>query len=213
MLESSSPTHGDLARRLTTLADTLKEHTREEEVSDLYVWLPVEFRELRGELRELRAQHAPLVAALRALAEEVPRADEVVLNSELSIGIRETVADLRAHETRECRVVQRAASSPEARGGWLTTHFDEHDATDGSVGPYRLMRRLVVAVIGLSLLAIGLAMAVLPGPAFVLIPSGLAVLALEFEWARRLLRRVRAQLAGADGEAPKGSSFRSPTSP
>jgi hypothetical protein len=56
-----------------------------------------------------------------------------------------------------------------------------------------------------------MAMAVLPGPAFVLIPSGLAVLALEFEWARRLLRRARALLAGDGGEAPKASKSR--TSP
>ncbi|MCA9511473.1 MAG: PGPGW domain-containing protein [Myxococcota bacterium] len=61
--------------------------------------------------------------------------------------------------------------------------------------PYRLLRRLVVAVLGLSVLAVGLALLVLPGPAFVVIPLGLGILAIEFEWARRWLRRTKAQYA------------------
>lgn len=55
----------------------------------------------------------------------------------------------------------------------------------------RAARRIVVAVIGSTILAVGLALLVLPGPAFLVIPIGLAVLALEFEWARRWLRRAR----------------------
>jgi uncharacterized protein (TIGR02611 family) len=58
---------------------------------------------------------------------------------------------------------------------------------------------------GLVLLA-GLIMLVTPGPAFVLIPVGLAMLALEFEWAERLLERAlleaekaRARAAGTSG--------------
>lgn len=56
---------------------------------------------------------------------------------------------------------------------------------------YRAARRLVVAVIGGTVLALGVALLVLPGPAFVVIPAGLAILALEFGWARRWLRHVR----------------------
>ena len=52
-------------------------------------------------------------------------------------------------------------------------------------------RRLVVLVVGSTVLAIGVAMLVLPGPAVVVIPMGLAILALEFVWARRLLARFR----------------------
>jgi hypothetical protein len=40
-------------------------------------------------------------------------------------------------------------------------------------------------------LLIGIALLVLPGPAFIVIPLGLAILAVEFAWARRLLKRVR----------------------
>jgi hypothetical protein len=57
--------------------------------------------------------------------------------------------------------------------------------------PLRLARKIVVAVIGATVLALGLALIVLPGPAIVAIPLGLAILATEFLWARRLLRRLR----------------------
>lgn len=49
--------------------------------------------------------------------------------------------------------------------------------------------RLVVVTIGFFLLLAGLAMLVLPGPAIVVIPIGLAILSLEFIWAERLLEK------------------------
>ncbi len=58
-------------------------------------------------------------------------------------------------------------------------------------------RRLVVIVIGFTVLLLGLALLVLPGPAFVVIPLGLAILATEFVWARRLLARVKREAARA----------------
>ena len=51
------------------------------------------------------------------------------------------------------------------------------------------VRGLYVAV-GFTLLAAGVAMLILPGPAFVGIPVGLAVLSLEFAWAERLLHHA-----------------------
>jgi tellurite resistance protein TerC len=56
----------------------------------------------------------------------------------------------------------------------------------------RTVRRIAVGVVGASVLAVGVALLVLPGPAFVVIPAGLAILAIEFAWARRWLERVRA---------------------
>ncbi len=47
------------------------------------------------------------------------------------------------------------------------------------------VRRVLVAVIGSVVLLIGVAMLILPGPAIVMIPLGLAILASEFAWARR----------------------------
>lgn len=60
-------------------------------------------------------------------------------------------------------------------------------------GALKQARRLIVAVVGFTVLGIGLAMIVLPGPAVVAIPIGLAILATEFVWARRLLRRIKAE--------------------
>ncbi len=52
-------------------------------------------------------------------------------------------------------------------------------------------RRVVVGVVGVTLLIVGVIMIVAPGPALVVIPLGLAVLASEFVWARRLLVRYK----------------------
>jgi uncharacterized protein (TIGR02611 family) len=51
----------------------------------------------------------------------------------------------------------------------------------------RLSRKVGVAVAGGSLLVVGVALIFLPGPAIIVIPLGLALLATEFRWAGRLL--------------------------
>ena len=56
-------------------------------------------------------------------------------------------------------------------------------------------RKVVVAVVGSTVLAIGIALIVLPGPAVIVIPAGLTILATEFVWARRLLRRFKRDAA------------------
>lgn len=62
---------------------------------------------------------------------------------------------------------------------------------------FRHARRLVIAIMGFTVLGIGLAMIVLPGPAFIVIPIGLGILAAEFLWARNLLNKVRTKLQKA----------------
>ena len=61
------------------------------------------------------------------------------------------------------------------------------------------LRKLIVGVIGITILLIGVAMVVLPGPAFIVIPVGLGILATEFAWARRVVRRARVMIAKARG--------------
>jgi tellurite resistance protein TerC len=60
---------------------------------------------------------------------------------------------------------------------------------------YRWARRIAVAIVGGTVLAIGVALIVLPGPAFVVIPLGLAILGAEFAWARHWLRKVKQRSA------------------
>jgi tellurite resistance protein TerC len=62
---------------------------------------------------------------------------------------------------------------------------------------YKWIKRIAIALAGFTVLLVGVAMIVLPGPAVVVIPAGLAILALEFAWAKRLLAEAR----------EKGSSF------
>ena len=52
-------------------------------------------------------------------------------------------------------------------------------------------RKILIGIVGGAVLLAGIAMIVLPGPAFVVIPAGLAILATEFEWARKWLHRAR----------------------
>jgi tellurite resistance protein TerC len=55
----------------------------------------------------------------------------------------------------------------------------------------KIARRVIVSVVGATVLLIGVALLVLPGPAFIVIPIGLAILATEYAWARRWLKKVR----------------------
>jgi tellurite resistance protein TerC len=56
---------------------------------------------------------------------------------------------------------------------------------------YRLAKRIAISIVGFTVLAVGIAMIVLPGPAFIVIPVGLGILGLEFAWARRWLKAVK----------------------
>ncbi len=55
----------------------------------------------------------------------------------------------------------------------------------------KLLKRVCVAVIGGTVLIIGILMIVLPGPAIIVIPIGLGILAIEFAWARHWLQKIR----------------------
>ena len=55
----------------------------------------------------------------------------------------------------------------------------------------KVAKRVIVSVVGATVLLIGVALLVLPGPAFIVIPVGLAILATEYAWARRWLKKAR----------------------
>ena len=59
------------------------------------------------------------------------------------------------------------------------------------------MRKFFIALIGGTVLLIGLALVVLPGPGTPLVLAGLAILATQFLWARRALRRTKGAVAKA----------------
>ena len=73
----------------------------------------------------------------------------------------------------------------------------------------KIVKRVIVSVVGATVLLIGIALLVLPGPAFVVIPVGLAILATEYAWARRWLKKARRiasnVVSGRDRAAPRES--------
>jgi len=75
---------------------------------------------------------------------------------------------------------------------------------------FRGARKLIILVVGASVIVVGVVMLVVPGPGTVVIPAGLAILATEFIWARRLLKRVKKaaidavnSITGANGNPPE----------
>lgn len=56
---------------------------------------------------------------------------------------------------------------------------------------FRQIRRVVIFVVGMTVLLLGVALLVLPGPAFLVIPAGLAILGIEFAWARHWLGKAK----------------------
>jgi uncharacterized protein (TIGR02611 family) len=67
----------------------------------------------------------------------------------------------------------------------------------------RMAWRVIIIVIGSTVLLTGVAMLVLPGPGMLVIVAALAILASEFAWARHLLRRVRREIKTRTGFGPE----------
>ena len=74
----------------------------------------------------------------------------------------------------------------------------------------KVLKRVIVSVVGATVLLIGVALLILPGPAFIVVPLGLAILATEYAWARSWLKRVRRMasdvVSGRIRTAPEDSS-------
>jgi tellurite resistance protein TerC len=57
------------------------------------------------------------------------------------------------------------------------------------------MRKCLIGLLGGTVLLIGIIMVILPGPAILVIPLGLGILATEFAWARSYKERFEAKWA------------------
>jgi uncharacterized protein (TIGR02611 family) len=80
---------------------------------------------------------------------------------------------------------------------------------------YRLARRIAIGVIGGTVVLAGVIMLVTPGPGLLVIPIGLAILALEFAWARHWLNRLKETLTKEQLDAflakTRGRKWSAPT--
>jgi uncharacterized protein (TIGR02611 family) len=91
------------------------------------------------------------------------------------------------HERRPPKLVRKLQDRRE-------THRDRHPVIRGGF-----------VVLGVLLVLGGTAMLVLPGPAFVVIPIGLAILSLEFAWAGHLLDKSLVKADDAKRKAQEAS--------
>ncbi len=75
---------------------------------------------------------------------------------------------------------------------------------------YKAARRIAIAVVGATVVLLGIVMIFTPGPALVVIPVGLAILAIEFTWARRWLKRLRETISNgmANSRARRAENHR-----
>lgn len=62
---------------------------------------------------------------------------------------------------------------------------------------YETARKIVVAVVGGTVVLVGIVLFFTPGPAMIVIPAGLAILATEFVWARIMLRKIKSRARSA----------------
>ena len=67
--------------------------------------------------------------------------------------------------------------------------------------------RMLYTIVGFTVLIAGLLMLVLPGPALIVIPIGLALLSLEFVWAEGLLERCLVHADNAKRKAQGTTTF------
>ena len=75
---------------------------------------------------------------------------------------------------------------------------------------YKAARRIAIAAVGATVVLLGIVMIVAPGPAFIVIPIGLAILAVEFTWARRWLKHLRETISNgmANSRAKRAENHR-----
>ena len=58
----------------------------------------------------------------------------------------------------------------------------------------RATKKVAIAIVGGAIVVLGLVLVPLPGPGWLIVLAGLGVWAIEFAWARQLLRFTRRQL-------------------
>lgn len=61
------------------------------------------------------------------------------------------------------------------------------------INSLKQLKKIIIGIIGGTIVLIGLVMIVLPGPAFIVIPLGLSILATEFIWAKKMIDKFKEQ--------------------
>src|SRR4051794_22627448 len=80
-----------------------------------------------------------------------------------------------------------------ARSGVAASSAVRERAYSTTIG--RVLWRTAITIVGIVVIVAGIILLPLPGPGWVVIFAGLGLLATEYEWARRLLRAIKAKAA------------------
>lgn len=54
---------------------------------------------------------------------------------------------------------------------------------------FKIIKKIIIGLVGTTILLTGILMIALPGPAVIFIPLGIAILATEFVWAKKLITK------------------------
>ena len=69
------------------------------------------------------------------------------------------------------------------------------------------LKKIIVSVIGFILLFIGIIFIILPGPAVLFIPAGLALLSTQYDWAKVWLKKSQCYFRQAANKADQMTGF------
>lgn len=111
----------------------------------------------------------------------------------------------RAETTEEAHGRDAPGAEPEHEPSRLRELFEKLEERREYHAEHGRLYRVAFALAGFTVFLGGLALLVLPGPAFAVIPVGLAMLALEFAWAEKLLE-IAIDKAEAAGKVAKETS-------
>jgi uncharacterized protein (TIGR02611 family) len=75
----------------------------------------------------------------------------------------------------------------------VSLRHDDQRPLPARIEIMRRLKAIITTVFGFTVLLVGIAMLVLPGPGLVVIGFGLVILSAEFVWARRALDRMKEQ--------------------
>lgn len=112
------------------------------------------------------------------------------------------MSEPEAHASNE-----QGAEQPSNQGRWRAGYHRFHGQVDHHLNSSRgWILRPLVFVLGLAVVLLGIALLVLPGPGWVLIFAGLAILALVFPPAERLLDWLKAKFDSAKEKALRSTN-------
>lgn len=103
------------------------------------------------------------------------------------------------------RVPQARRASPDSEGKWSFERVRRPRVTRRKRSWSDRTKRIVITVLGISLVVVGVGLFVLPGPGILVVLAGLALLASEYDWAQDALEWARRRSKQAAGRFRRSS--------